>query len=132
VLVHLQPAYADLGGRGAFPEAEEAAGQVLSLLVYAELSSQAAAEVAAAVKKAASRKARAVGLVRWPNWLLRWSVRVSMHSQERIHTRGHTCRRSARIAEMQHELVGGLCVGIERQVAQGCRRRDSRDLVHYG
>ncbi len=53
--VHLQPAYSDLGyKRGDFPQAEQAAGQVLSLPVYPELSSQAIAEVACAVK-AASR-----------------------------------------------------------------------------
>ncbi|MGP0021566.1 MAG: DegT/DnrJ/EryC1/StrS family aminotransferase [Candidatus Sulfotelmatobacter sp.] len=56
VPVHLQPAYADLGyGRGAFPHSEAAAEQVLSLPLYPELSSQAIAEVAGAVKKAAHR-----------------------------------------------------------------------------
>jgi dTDP-4-amino-4,6-dideoxygalactose transaminase len=56
VPVHLQPAFADLCyGRGAFPQAEEAAGRVLSLPVYPELSSQAITEVATAVKKTASR-----------------------------------------------------------------------------
>ncbi len=53
VPVHLQPAYADLGyERGAFPRSEDAARQVLSLPLYPELTSQAIAEVAAAVKKA--------------------------------------------------------------------------------
>jgi dTDP-4-amino-4,6-dideoxygalactose transaminase len=53
VPAHLQPAYADLGyGRGAFPRSERAAEQVLSLPLYPELSSQAVAEVAGAVKKA--------------------------------------------------------------------------------
>jgi dTDP-4-amino-4,6-dideoxygalactose transaminase len=53
VPAHLQPAYADLGyGRGAFPHAEAAAEQVLSLPLYPELSSQAVTEVAGAVKKA--------------------------------------------------------------------------------
>jgi dTDP-4-amino-4,6-dideoxygalactose transaminase len=57
VPVHLQPAYADPGyGRGAFPRSEEAAEQVLSLPLYPELSSQAIAEVAAAVKKAVANR----------------------------------------------------------------------------
>jgi dTDP-4-amino-4,6-dideoxygalactose transaminase len=57
VPVHLQPAYADLGyGRGAFPHAEAAAEQVLSLPLYTELSSQAVAEVAGAVKKAVANR----------------------------------------------------------------------------
>jgi len=57
VPVHLQPAYADLGyGRGAFPHAEAAAEQVLSLPLYPELSSQAVAEVARAVKKAVANR----------------------------------------------------------------------------
>jgi dTDP-4-amino-4,6-dideoxygalactose transaminase len=52
VPVHRQPAYADLGyGPGAFPLAESAAKQVLSLPLYPELSSQAVAEVAEVVKK---------------------------------------------------------------------------------
>jgi len=58
VPVHLQPAYADLGyGPGAFPQAEAAAKQVLSLPLYPELSSQAVAEVAGAVQKAVAHKA---------------------------------------------------------------------------
>jgi dTDP-4-amino-4,6-dideoxygalactose transaminase len=61
VPVHLQPAYADLEyRRGAFPHAEAAAEQVLSLPLYPELSPQAIAEVAAAVKKAAARKVQTV------------------------------------------------------------------------
>jgi dTDP-4-amino-4,6-dideoxygalactose transaminase len=61
VPVHLQPAYADLGhGRGAFPHSEAAATQVLSLPLYPELPSRVIAEVASAVKKAASRKAQTV------------------------------------------------------------------------
>ena len=57
VPAHLQPAYADLGyGRGDFPHAEAASRQVLSLPLYPELSSQAVAEVAAAVKKAVANR----------------------------------------------------------------------------
>jgi dTDP-4-amino-4,6-dideoxygalactose transaminase len=57
VPAHLQPAYADLGyGRGAFPRSEEAARQVLSLPLYPELSPQAVAEVAGAVKKAVANR----------------------------------------------------------------------------
>lgn len=52
VPVHMQPAYADLGyGPGAFPHAEAAAEQVLSLPLYPELTSYAVAQVANAVKK---------------------------------------------------------------------------------
>lgn len=61
VPAHLQPAYADLGyGRGAFPRAEAAAEQVLSLPLYPELSSQAVAEVAGAVKKAVANRTQPV------------------------------------------------------------------------
>jgi len=57
VPAHLQPAYADLGyRRGAFPRSEETAEQVLSLPLYPELSSQAVAEVAGAVKKALAHR----------------------------------------------------------------------------
>jgi dTDP-4-amino-4,6-dideoxygalactose transaminase len=57
VPAHLQPAYADLGyGRGAFPRSERAAEQVLSLPLYPELSSQAVAEVAGAVKRAVANR----------------------------------------------------------------------------
>ena len=53
VPAHLQPAYSDLGyGRGAFPRAEEAASQVLSLPLYPELALQSVEEVATAVKSA--------------------------------------------------------------------------------
>ena len=61
VPAHLQPAYADLGyGRGAFPQSEAAAAQVLSLPIYPELSEQAIMQVASAVKQAASRKMQKV------------------------------------------------------------------------
>ena len=60
VPVHLQPAYADLGyGRGAFPHSEAASAQVLSLPLYPELSSQAVAEVAGAVKRAVANRTTA-------------------------------------------------------------------------
>jgi len=56
VPVHLQPAYADLGyGQGAFPLAEAAAKQVLSLPLYPELPSRAVAQVAAAVGRATAK-----------------------------------------------------------------------------
>jgi dTDP-4-amino-4,6-dideoxygalactose transaminase len=46
--VHLLPAYADLGyGAGDFPCAEQAANEVLSLPMYAELSPACAEEIAA-------------------------------------------------------------------------------------
>lgn len=62
VPVHLQPAYADLGyGVGDFPHSERVAKEVLSLPLYPELSQQAVAEVAGAVRKAvASRTPTAV------------------------------------------------------------------------
>ena len=57
VPAHLQPAYADLGyGRGAFPQSEAAAEQVLSLPLYPELPPQAVAQVAGAVKKAIANR----------------------------------------------------------------------------
>ena len=53
VPVHLQPAYSDMGyGRGAFPQSEEAAQQVLSLPLYPELPVRSVDEVVAAVKSA--------------------------------------------------------------------------------
>jgi dTDP-4-amino-4,6-dideoxygalactose transaminase len=55
--VHMQPAYADLGyGPGAFPQAEAAAKEVLSLALYPELSPQAVVQVAEAVKHAVGSK----------------------------------------------------------------------------
>lgn len=55
--VHLQPAYADLGyGPGAFPRAESVAKEVLSLPLYPELSPQAVAQVAEAVKQVVGTK----------------------------------------------------------------------------
>lgn len=55
---HLQPAYADLGyGAGAFPHAEAAARQVLSLPIYPELGAEAIAHVARAVKNAVGNRA---------------------------------------------------------------------------
>lgn len=59
--VHLQPAYADLGyGPGAFPQAEAAAKQVISLPLYPELSGEAIERVASAVRKAAAKAPAAV------------------------------------------------------------------------
>lgn len=50
VPIHLQPCYAHLGyAKGAFPEAERAADEVLSLPLYPELSDDAVAYVAEAV-----------------------------------------------------------------------------------
>ena len=41
VPVHLQPAYADLGyARGAFPQSEKAAAEVLSLPLFAEMTNE--------------------------------------------------------------------------------------------
>jgi len=57
VPAHLQPAYANLGyGKGAFPQSEAAANQVLSLPIYPELSEQGIATVACAVKTAVASK----------------------------------------------------------------------------
>jgi dTDP-4-amino-4,6-dideoxygalactose transaminase len=58
---HLQPAYSDLGySKGSFPQSEAAAAQVLSLPIYPELSEQAVARVASAMKKALSRRMQAL------------------------------------------------------------------------
>lgn len=54
--IHLQPAYHDLGYRsGDFPVAERAAMRVLSLPMYADLSSEAVASVCNAVSGFAAR-----------------------------------------------------------------------------
>ncbi len=54
--VHLQPAYADLGyAAGAFPHAEQAAREVLSLPMYPELTDGQVAHVCGAVRAACSR-----------------------------------------------------------------------------
>ena len=51
VPVHLRPAYADLGYRvGDFPHSEEAAREVLSLPIYAELSDEQVEQVAIALR----------------------------------------------------------------------------------
>jgi dTDP-4-amino-4,6-dideoxygalactose transaminase len=61
VPAHLQPAYSDLGyGRGSFPQSEKAAGEVISLPLYPELSRDAVAEIASTVKKATPAKSEIV------------------------------------------------------------------------
>jgi dTDP-4-amino-4,6-dideoxygalactose transaminase len=53
VPLHLQKAYKDLGmGPGSLPVAERAAGEVLSLPMYPELTGEQIRTVAEAVKKA--------------------------------------------------------------------------------
>lgn len=56
--IHQLPAYANLGyGRGAFPEAERAAAEELSLPMYPELTSEQLEFVAAAIAERASKSA---------------------------------------------------------------------------
>jgi dTDP-4-amino-4,6-dideoxygalactose transaminase len=56
VPVHLQEGYADLGyGVGNFPHAEAAAGEVLSLPLYPEMTYSQVEEVAAAVREELAR-----------------------------------------------------------------------------
>ncbi|HYM23689.1 MAG TPA: DegT/DnrJ/EryC1/StrS family aminotransferase, partial [Vicinamibacterales bacterium] len=51
--IHLQPAWADLGyGGGAFPEAERAASEVLSLPLYPEMTGEQMESVVSSVKRA--------------------------------------------------------------------------------
>jgi dTDP-4-amino-4,6-dideoxygalactose transaminase len=50
--VHRQPAYTALGRAGQFPEAEQGAGEILSLPMFAELSEAMVAAVVAAVRAA--------------------------------------------------------------------------------
>jgi dTDP-4-amino-4,6-dideoxygalactose transaminase len=53
--LHLQPAFASLGGRsGDFPVAERAASEILSLPLYPEMSDEQARSVAAAVRELAT------------------------------------------------------------------------------
>jgi len=54
--LHLQPAFAALGGRsGDFPVAERAAAEILSLPLYPEMTDEQALSVAAAVRELAPR-----------------------------------------------------------------------------
>jgi dTDP-4-amino-4,6-dideoxygalactose transaminase len=49
--IHLQPAYSDLGaGRGSFPEAEEAAAELLSLPIFPELDESQVAVIDDAIR----------------------------------------------------------------------------------
>jgi dTDP-4-amino-4,6-dideoxygalactose transaminase len=61
VPVHLQPAHADLGyRRGQFPNSEEAAGQVLSLPMFPELTDSQIEQVARTLRlRVAARSSRA-------------------------------------------------------------------------
>jgi dTDP-4-amino-4,6-dideoxygalactose transaminase len=56
--LHLQPAFAGLGREGQFPVAEEAAGTIVSLPLYPEMSDDQAAAVMGAVRDATARLAR--------------------------------------------------------------------------
>ncbi|MCC6830677.1 MAG: DegT/DnrJ/EryC1/StrS family aminotransferase [Thermoleophilia bacterium] len=57
VPIHLQPAYAELGaGPGSFPVTEAAAGRILSLPVYAELTDATVEEIGARVAAFAGRR----------------------------------------------------------------------------
>jgi UDP-2-acetamido-2-deoxy-ribo-hexuluronate aminotransferase len=51
--LHLQPAFAGLGRAGAFPVAEKAAGEILSLPLYPEMSDAQADAVIEAVRAVA-------------------------------------------------------------------------------
>jgi len=54
---HLQPAYADLGyARGAFPESEKAAKEVLSLPIYPEMTEEQIQRVTQALTRIAAAR----------------------------------------------------------------------------
>ena len=56
--IHLQPAWADLGyAAGAFPEAERAAGDVLSLPLYPEMTDEQVETVVSSVRRAVASPA---------------------------------------------------------------------------
>ncbi|HEU5453049.1 MAG TPA: DegT/DnrJ/EryC1/StrS family aminotransferase [Terriglobales bacterium] len=59
VPVHLQPAYADLGyGKGSFPQAEQAAREVLSVPIFPEMTDEQQQTVANAVLQATAPASR--------------------------------------------------------------------------
>ncbi|MDI3340758.1 MAG: DegT/DnrJ/EryC1/StrS family aminotransferase [Sphaerobacter sp.] len=65
VPIHLQPACQDLGyQRGHFPVTEEAAGQILSLPMYAELTNEAIDYVATSIREFLAQSGRSAGLAR--------------------------------------------------------------------